>query len=269
MGPLDKWIIDRHETVRTICELLLDKRIVQARGTPGAGKSVLGELVFRSLLKKPELRVIIIKSWPSNDLRGTERLAAEAKRAGIFKVDSSTFLATATSGNNLVFIIDDAHRAYSDDALWQAIKSQANRKESGPRFLLLSAYGSPSQYPEEIQADSTLIAIPLEQQVSLLPKQTDYSDIPLRISYTKEEAYAAMDAASQTLIKGLVLADRIKDEIMELTDGHCGGVYALIHAIGQRGVMSTFSLYIVCSNPVLGRAESEKRGKDRHHVPRQ
>ena len=109
-------------------ELLNPSDIIQVRGTPPSGKTILAKLLHDCILKnKPESRVTHIRAWKSeNDMPpgGWQEWLYSRWR---FQPGS-------------VLIVDEAQSSYWDLAFWQDLK--VIKPESPSRVITFASYGS-------------------------------------------------------------------------------------------------------------------------------
>jgi hypothetical protein len=247
IDPLLSFVIERSATIEGIVQLVKAHTVCQIRGTPASGKTVLSHQIRNHICQNySDLKPILTPSWVTDPpSRAEDRLASLAQQAGYSNVDATYFQPHVALATGLIFIIDEAQMTYRDKSLWLIIKDQIYR-ELGPRFILLSSYGSPSQRPEEVGSIGTPIFIFPKQKLSLVPRNTKHSNVPLGLLLSKDETFEAIDKAEECQLGGLSLANDIKEVIYELTNGHCGGIKSLVSAISRLDVSRFFDISYIC-----------------------
>ena len=215
----------REKTVQELARILDQERVVNIRGTPASGKSVLGRLLFHHY-RDQHVPVIFLPVWPQSQTDDyTDILVRKARGAGYEFVTSDT-LADA----NIVIILDEAQMSYGDDGLWLGlIKSQSGRRY-GPRIALFTSYGSPTTGPEVTLAGSPLAFLGAQQRVSITPSIIRYSP-KIALFYNREEFDDVVSRYCQDDRSLLKLDDGASDYLFNLTNGHPGAVDGVLNML--------------------------------------
>lgn len=214
----------REKTVQELASILDQERVVNIRGTPASGKTVLARLLFNHYYDR-QVPVIYISAWPQKQTDSYKSiLVREARDAGYEFVTYAT-LADA----NIVIILDEAQMSYGDEGLWLGlIKSQSGRHE-GPRIALFTSYGSPTTGPEVILPGSPLASLGPQQRVSITPSIIRYSP-KIALFYNRKEFDDVVSRYCQdpSLLK---LDDGASDYLFNLTNGHPGAVDGVLNML--------------------------------------
>lgn len=240
--------IDRHDTCREMLNLLLRHRVLHVRATPASGKSTLAKLLEEYLLRKTDLRVVLIGSWKKNDrLSWQQYLLAKIEDAGIEDVISKrSLLATL----NLVFIIDEAQGSYSDEDFWnECVKCLSDGDDtaamSAPMVVLLSSYGSASSGP--VYADGSVpVKLSLSQSKSL--KASTLCCLTAQVFFTAEEHLSLCSLLMANPVKRFRACPELVAYIFHLTDSHPGFTRTLWSLILSQPVYIFFPYFFDCSS---------------------
>lgn len=146
--PVHRSICPRTETVEGLSQLLDEYKVIHVREPPASGKTALAKLLERYLRGR---RIVYIPSWKTDNLSATRFLEQEYRKSG-YTHDRNLLLSGGT--DDIVFIIDDAQKAYSGSGLWYSVIKSRIGLHHGPRFYIFSSYRHPlfssPSYPEYI-----------------------------------------------------------------------------------------------------------------------
>ncbi|KAJ5908689.1 hypothetical protein N7495_001371 [Penicillium taxi] len=217
----------RAATVQELASILDENRVVNVRGTPASGKSVLAGLLHRYYLEQ-NIPAVLIMGWPQNRTHNYKViLVHEAANAGLALSYQSLHDA------DIVFILDEAQMSWGDYGLWLGlIKSQSGRAgREGPRIALFSSYGSPEGGPPENQygSGSLLGFFGVPQRVGITSSSLE--DSPnISLFYSREEFQdvVALTCQNEQYLK---LDQSAQEYLFNLTSGHPGAVDGILRML--------------------------------------
>ena len=165
-------IARRDSTVSELLQLVLDEHVVQIRGTPMTGKTVLSKLLLQhgaQCLTNLGWDVVYL-TWmeTGSSSRQGKSLSEFLSQHSYGRAKASDILG---SEKPLLFTIDEAQLSYKDEAFWlSCVKEQAGGAPSPNLYLaLLSPHGS---------ASATALQIPGSSPIQLKGRQRGWSDRP-------------------------------------------------------------------------------------------
>jgi hypothetical protein len=92
-----------------------------------------------------------------------EILVGRAQAAGYTSVNRNNL-----KNADIVFIIDEGQMSYSDTNLWLGFVKYQHGRSYGPKFCVLTSYGSPSAGPADYKAGSPFAYLGVQQRMSIL-----------------------------------------------------------------------------------------------------
>jgi hypothetical protein len=134
--------------------------------------------------------------------------------------------------NNLI-IVDEAQRSYNFLNFWdQFIKPLASDAQSGPFVILFSSFGFPAGSPIEvpIEMGSAPVQFRPDQRVSIQP--LPYASPKVSLYFNREEFDDVVTRFSKKDDRNrFIPSEELMQHIWELTNGHPGGVRAIIEIL--------------------------------------
>ncbi|PWY72095.1 hypothetical protein BO83DRAFT_446512 [Aspergillus eucalypticola CBS 122712] len=229
----DVTVSPRQHTVAELIKLIDAYPVVHVRGTPASGKTTLARLLRDSLQDQGRI-VPFVHTWKQN----------------LDELDSEPWVALAMAlkqrlppvhipnlmSNEVVMIVDEAQMSYDDDYLWNfIIKSLIDKPDRYKlRVCLFCCYGSPSMGLEPPQGSKffTPVTIPETQRITLTPQLCSESP-KIGLSYTESEFNDVLCRIVRYEFSNLVVTidEEAKRYVFSLTNGHPGGVTAMIRFI--------------------------------------
>ena len=195
-------------------------QIIQVRGTPASGKTVLSRLVANELFRRNE-QVFYIDGWKRDDV----------ERAGGW----SEYLESRTGVNGTDWnqhrawlLLDEAQQSYWDEDLFSGFfKSIESHDKHSAYVILFASYGSAGHALEESQGKGhfrTPMHFPPEQVIgfeinphghSLLLSQDEANDVVRRFME----------------INDVEFQDDLVAEMLSMSGGHSGCLVCLMRAV--------------------------------------
>lgn len=223
----------RAGTVQELARLVDEHLVVHVRGTPSSGKTTLAYLLFK-YYHDQGIPVVILNLWP----RGKwfeDKLVEAAHEAGHRSVRKEN-LAFA----NIVFILDEAQKSYGDLRFWNNFIKMQSGGIGGPRIVLFTSYGSPTQGSDSWEGAATPVRFVAAQRVSILPSKFRSSP-RISLFYNREEFDDVIDRLCRDELCPLPLHTEARAYILSLTNGHPGAVRAVHGMLQKVGSLSIFS----------------------------
>jgi hypothetical protein len=219
----------REETVHKLLELVMAQTVVQVRGTPTCGKTVLANLLYSYAQKAYPDYVVVYVTWQlyGSYMRQKQRWKEFLCTWSRGHIQPENFW----TNNNVIYIIDEAQLSYEDELFWvECIKTQKD-KLVGPYFVLFSLYGSALSIVLEIKGSAPVDLIK-EQRVPLTPQPGWPHDITL--CFTVEE----LRNMCQRMIgqRGFTVDADVLEHLFILTNGHPGLARGLLVSLLDREV---------------------------------
>ena len=229
----------RENTVAALWEQIQRVQVIHVRGTPTSGKSILAHLFGDYVkTKRPDIDVHLF-TWPvkieSKDGYNYDVLNYYHVLNYVLKqpaTDSDTWL----KRQNTLIIIDEAQRSYKFHNIWdEFIKTLASSNGSGPFVVLFSSFGSPAGTLVEvpIESGSAPVQFRPDQRVSI--QALPYTNPNVSLYFSREEF---SDAVARLCKKyrsddgnDFIPSEELMQHIWELTNGHPGGVIALLEIL--------------------------------------
>ncbi|KAI9371775.1 hypothetical protein BJX61DRAFT_510218 [Aspergillus egyptiacus] len=232
-----QYLSPRSETVSKLADLIDSQKVVHVRGTPASGKTTLARLL-QKYYKAKKRNSIFIDTWRELDeypsAGDDPYLQAWSKLDRMLRTrfdPNMDYLAPGT-----ILIIDEAQKSYSDIIFWNSIiKPRLSRDGLDIRFCLFCSYGSPlSGVDRELSTaiSFTPAHFTPAQRVTLTP-QSCASSPSIGLFFTRSEF---TDAAQQLIAnpsfqEKFTLSKDAQDYLFSLTNGHPGGVSAVLQYI--------------------------------------
>ncbi|KAK2789857.1 hypothetical protein FQN53_001220 [Emmonsiellopsis sp. PD_33] len=191
--------------------------VVQVRGTPTSGKTVLARLLHERVKMETDLRPVYIQ-WLEDGRSGAYEDKLQAWSGGAL---GRNLLAD----KNLVLIVDEAQFSYEQLDFWIGCVKYQSTATGGPYIILFSSYGS---------ADSVAVTIPGSAPVTLEPFQrvslTHQVNQPYNVCLflTPDEFE---DVCSRWAAGHFELSGEVKNYLYNLTSGHAGLCNGLLSTI--------------------------------------
>ena len=217
--------------------------MVQVRGTPTSGKSVLSELLReyiqqRKYLNDAELDIededlqisyeVIYMNWsdPPDDLRQPRWVYHICSFGNFETVSRFSFL----DRSDVIVIIDEAQLSYSNIPFWiECIKRQASNTV-GPHFAMFSSYGSASTTAVIVPGSSPITLEPL-QKVSLTIQPRSGHDIALCFSIDEVKDVCRRFSSDSAGVPRFQFHPDVVEHLYMLTNGHPGLITGLLQTI--------------------------------------
>ena len=255
----------RENTVAALWEQIQRVQVIHVRGTPTSGKSILAHLFGDYVkTKRPDIDVHLF-TWPVDIERKDHRNYHLRNYYHLLNdilnqpaTDSDTWL----KRQNTLIIIDEAQRSYKFHNIWdEFIKTLASSNGSGPFVVLFSSFGSPAGTPVEvpIESGSAPVQFRPDQRVSI--QALPYTNPNVSLYFSREEF---SDAVARLCKKyrsddgnDFIPSEELMQHIWELTNGHPGGVSAVVETL----IHSTVSISQLDHYTELTRSEPETVSK--------
>ncbi|KDQ06792.1 hypothetical protein BOTBODRAFT_181262 [Botryobasidium botryosum FD-172 SS1] len=207
----------RGRTIQVLLQKLEDHKLVQVRGTPASGKTILRTLLHAHLLKQhPDALVYSFEGWPAQppdqDWEHRLRVVLARPHGELFPQDKVCYV-----------LFGEAQDSYWDTYFWNKLLKTAQSQLSRIHVILFCSYGSPSPLPN---LHNTSIVIHPSARVSLRPSE----DSNIGILLTPLE-YQEM---IQRFPKKIVLDGEFTDAIYRWSLGHVGVIESLFFYIAAK-----------------------------------
>jgi hypothetical protein len=166
-------------------------------------------------------------TWPlGTEVECLDILVGRAQRAGYTSVDRNNL-----KNADIVFIIDEGQMSYSDTDLWLGFVKYQHGRLSGPKFCVLSSYGSPSAGPSDHSVCGSPFAYlgPQQRMSIIVSKIKDSPQICL--FYNRKEFNDVVQRFCGVSTRPLPLRSDAADYIFDLTNGHPGAVDGVLKMI--------------------------------------
>ena len=173
------FINPRTELVDEIIARVRHYHIIQVRGTPASGKTIVMQLVANKLLEmyNHEPPIYIFYGWDREEVRAdTGWIAYLEKKTGVRGDHWPRYQA--------YLLLDEAQQSYWDDELWAALFKSIQRDAGATFVILFSSYGSPGRGCEGFNRQKhikTPMVFAPNQQISMRPGIDD--NLPIFIQY--------------------------------------------------------------------------------------
>ncbi|RAH59593.1 hypothetical protein BO85DRAFT_467332 [Aspergillus piperis CBS 112811] len=251
----DVTVSPRQHTVAELIKLIDAYPVVHVRGTPASGKTTLARLLRDSLQDQGRI-VPFVHTWKRNldELDSEPWMAlAMALKQRLLPVHMPDLMS-----NEVVMIVDEAQMSYDDDYLWNfIIKSLIDKPDRYKlRLCLFCCYGSPSTGLEPSQGSKvfTPVTIPETQRITLTPQLCSESP-KIGLFYTESEFNDVLCRIVRYEFSNLVVTidEEAKRYVFSLTNGHPGGVTAMIRFICEtyRADMKHDRTFVISQQHVL------------------
>ena len=192
------------------------KGVVQVRGTPTCGKSILSKLLRSYAEQALPDHVTVYVTW---------QLFGGSRRRGLEWLE---FLCSWSKGRiqpedfaesrNIIYIINKAQLSYADEMFWmECIKTYKGGNMGGPFFILFSSYRSGSNIVFEIEGSAPVDLNP-GQQVPLIPQPNWPHGITF--CFTVEELEEMCQKSAR--IRGATVSADVVLHLFTPTNGHPG-----------------------------------------------
>jgi len=243
--PVNDTFCRREDTVRKLFDLLISERVVQVRGTPTTGKTVLATLLFNYIISEKLLYEPVYFQWQLYG-EGTREKASWlrflcANSEGI--VDEETF----NKSNNVIVMVDEAQLSYKDNSFWLECVKELRQRTFGPFLILFSSFGSPTATALQIEGSAPIELLP-RQRVSLLRQIGSTTDLSLCFNFNEAE-----DMCSSVIGNRSFKVDKeVLRYLFILTNGHPGLTYGLLKAFFEREDVRP--LILTCSTVTMTNA---------------
>ncbi|PYI28276.1 hypothetical protein BP00DRAFT_459526 [Aspergillus indologenus CBS 114.80] len=192
------------------------------------GKTVLSRLL-QEYYESIGRTVFLLPMWPRVKSRGETPWMQLGLRVKEFYPE---FVTWDLVPENSVVIIDEAQRSYGNGIFWCGLLKDLTMGYSSYKikFCLFCSYGSPQS---GVQSDWQKVnyippSLGLQRRVTLTP-QLGSAAPDFGLFYTKEETFDAISLATEkTYDEPFELDDAAKAFVYDLTNGHPGGVVAVV-----------------------------------------
>ena len=231
------YVNPRTELVDEIIARVQHFHIIQVRGTPASGKTIVMQLVANKLLK------MYGREFPIHTLCGWEKVKTAGWNA--YLEQETGVCGEIWRGHQAYLLIDEAQESYRDGELWAALFKSIGPAVGFPFILLFSSYGSPGRgyvgFDEQKHIKTPMSFAP-KQQISLRPEKDIADDLPISMRSGKstelhtcrpvglllkeDEAIDVLTQYAPTAIQPSLSAD-LKRELFLISDGHVGFLVGL------------------------------------------
>ena len=223
----------REHTVAALWDRIQQVGVVHVRGTPASGKSTLSKLLERYVRRqKPGLQVLWC-SWPIPLPGGLDQSSQHDK---ILNYVFDRPAHTDWQNIQALIIIDEAQASYACVNVWNAF-IKAITPSSGPKVVLFSSYGSPSEQP--LGSDSptpTPIYFRSDQRISIR-RSSQNPDLALLFSRTEfDDVVERVCKHHSQYGQAFHLSLELVDYLWEITNGHPAGVRAVLDELASSEV---------------------------------
>lgn len=225
-------VCPRTDTVLKLAAILDKMEFVHVCGTQASGKSYLFKLLGE-YYRKERRKVFSIDMW--EDLNSAEPWGSLVKLLTKWDRDLGAVnsMVSWDLKSNVVILVDEAQRTYSDTGLWNIIlkEKQGSACPYKFRLCLFCSYGIPSTGRDE--TFFTPVRLSRGQCISLTPQNEPQSP-PIGLFYSREEF---KDTVSRICMfyyrEKFNLDEDSQDYIFAITNGHPGGVESLTSVLFQ------------------------------------
>jgi hypothetical protein len=236
--------ISRKDTVAKLHNLMKKYPLVQIRATPASGKTTLLRLL-RAYCRSNESDfdvVCLLTGWPDKppgDIGEWFKAFVERIGLGVTIKDLGT---TQPYSKKIAILLDEGQHSYHDLQLWHSFIKTDLKTRTHIRFVMASCYGSISDgdYNEHHEhrrrrGAPTPDFIGEERIVQL------YESPPKPgVFFTKAEFAELENKFSKSTT--LQLNSSFRKSLFNITGGHCGAVFDLLHNIFSSSVFYPFQV---------------------------
>jgi hypothetical protein len=223
----------REHTVAALWDRVQQVGVVHVRGTPASGKSTLSKLLGQYVRRqKPGLQVLW-SSWPIPLSSGLDQSSQHYDILNcVFKRPAHTVWEKIQA----LIIIDEAQASYAFVNVWNAFIKTIT-PSSGPKVVLFSSYGSPSEQPLGSDIPTpTPIYFRSDQRISIR-RSSQNPDLALLFSRTEfDDVVERVCKHYSQYGQAFHLSLELVDYLWEITNGHPAGVRAVLDELASSEV---------------------------------
>ncbi|KAL4959659.1 uncharacterized protein BDV14DRAFT_184292 [Aspergillus stella-maris] len=225
----------RQDTVSKLAAAVDSQNVIHIRGTPASGKTVLSQLLLDYYLTNNR-KAFLLETWEpleasqSGDPWTRFGLHLQQKYPEFDKTWKSV-------PANTVILIDEAQGSYRDTYFWNTvIKNRRSGEDKDIKICLFCSYGSPSTGVEEDDNENgfTPVTFGPAQRITLTP-QVGKDSPNIGLFYTEDEFCEVVSLLTTNKFDEPFTIDKAAmDYIYDLTNGHPGGVTAMVDFLQNR-----------------------------------
>lgn len=226
----DPTVCPRVQTVTNLWSLICEFRVVQCRGTPTSGKTILARLLKNFVTENhPDMQVVYL-SWPSTTPDSQYQWPFDRMLKEYAQIEYNEIFALS----NLLLICDEAQNSYPFTSFWNDfIKLQAAGAQGGPYVAMFSSFGSPSpsavtfpgSAPPYLSREQRIPLRPFNdnnESLSLYFPRSEYDDVITRVCDTRNR-----NNPSQLFLP----SGDLLNHLFDITSGHPGCIRAILSVL--------------------------------------
>lgn len=202
----------RTETVKNVYQKVLQHQLVQIRGTPSSGKSVLLDLLYDHILAvEPQASLKYLTGWSTGNLAEFQDIELSARHSRVF------------------LLWDECQETYHSDVVWAGFK-RAQQHDTQLYVVAACVYGSAGAAPNPKAGGTPLQLVPTAK-VGLRPLPDNDDTLPAGLLLKPEELLEVVERAT-----GVPSIDEpLMKMIWEWSDGYVGVVVAFLILLREYG----------------------------------
>lgn len=261
-------LMPREALVDSTIQLLRDCNMVLIRAPPQTGKSTLAQLISRKVFTHhPDLEPVFF-FWPAGRANYWEKIQDYREilkeQLNEKKVENESVREKLKIGTNVesssrkpLYIIDDAHRTYSENLMWEQ-KFKNGIIDHDEYYLFLCGYGPANGHIHWGTVPSQSATVPTEWRIELLPhpsrnlqgmmQKEGYADTPhmLHVRMLEKEAAEVIKRWAENQSPQATYDSSVLELLWYETEGHPGALKLILELMESKGpmVVRAFNLYL-------------------------
>lgn len=134
------------------------------------------------------------------------------------------------SKTNLLILLDNTEKTYSDKALWQRLIKYVANEECGPIIALFGSYGS--SLDKSMLSENMPMEFPPAQRMPLRPLSSNDSGLSILFTRSEFKDFIARIINQSSLCRQPFLpCNEFVEQLWVMTNGHPGVIKELMHIL--------------------------------------
>lgn len=251
-------LMPREALVDSTIQLLRDCNMVLIRAPPQTGKSTLAQLIRRKVFTHhPDLEPVFF-SWPAGRANDWEKIQdyeeilkeqLNEKKAEAVREKLKIGTNVESSSRKPLYIIDDAHRTYSENLMWEE-KFKNGIIDHDEYYLFLCGYGPANGRIHWGSVPSQSATVPTRWRIELLPHPSHnlqgYADPPhmLHMRMEEKEVAEVIKRWAENQSPQATYDSSVFELLWYETEGHPGALKLILELMESKGpkVLRAFNL---------------------------